>query len=214
FVVLAGALEAVNASDKGETLITVHRLGQFTGEGNMLSGRPSLVRTRVVEPGGVIQLERDRLLPPLQIGNQLREPFLPALILRRVELIAHSFGDVVVVGSVHCAGTLRVKEFLTRNGHPYTYIDLDRESDIQAFLDRFHVTPDDIPVLICRGETVLKNPTNQQIAECLGFNATIDQTHLRDVVIVGAGPAGLATPGYPASPGLDVLGAATRAPGR
>jgi thioredoxin reductase (NADPH) len=136
-----------------------------------------------------------------------------AFILRRVELIAHGFGDAVVVGSVHCAGTLRVKEFLTRNGHPYTYIDLDRESDIQAFLDRFQVTPADVPVLICRGETVLKNPTNQAIAECLGFNAAIDQTHIRDVVIVGAGPAGLAAAVYAASEGLDVLVLETNAPG-
>lgn len=213
FVVIAGALEAVNASEKGETLITVHRRGQFTGEVNMLSGRRSLVRTRVVEPGEVIELERDRLLALVQTDSELSELFMRAFILRRVELIAHGFGDAVVVGSVHCAGTLRVKEFLTRNGHPYTYIDLDRESDIQAFLDRFQVTPADVPVLICRGETVLKNPTNQAIAECLGFNAAIDQTHIRDVVIVGAGPAGLAAAVYAASEGLDVLVLETNAPG-
>ena len=128
-----------------------------------------------------------------------------AFILRRVELIAHGLGDVVLVGSSHCAGTLRVKEFLTRNGHPYTYVDLDRDADVQALLDRFSVTAADVPVLICRGEVVLRNPTNQQIAECLGFNAAIDQTHVRDVVIVGAGPAGLAAAVYGASEGLDVL---------
>ena len=213
FVVTAGALEAVNASDKGDTLITVHRPGQFTGEVTMLSGRRSLVRTRVAEPGEVIELERDRLLALVQTDSELSELFMRAFILRRVELIAHGFGDTVVVGSVHCAGTLRVKEFLTRNGHPYTYLDLDRESDMQALLDRFHVTPADVPVLICRGETVLKNPTNQAIAECLGFNAAIDQTHIRDVVIVGAGPAGLAAAVYAASEGLDVLVLETNAPG-
>ena len=92
-----------------------------------------------------------------------------AFILRRVELIAHGLGDVVLVGSTHSAGTLRIKEFLTRNGHPYTYLDLDRDADVQELLDGFHVAVADIPVLICRGETVLRNPTNAQIADCLGL---------------------------------------------
>ncbi|HXV83478.1 MAG TPA: FAD-dependent oxidoreductase, partial [Candidatus Binatia bacterium] len=143
----------------------------------------------------------------------LSELVMRAFILRRVELIAHGLGDVVLVGSNHCSGTLRVKEFLIRNGHPYAYIDLDRDNDVQVLLDRFHVTHGDVPVLICRGETVLRNPTNQQIADCLGFNELIDQTQIRDVVIVGAGPAGLAAAVYGASEGLDVLVLETNAPG-
>jgi thioredoxin reductase (NADPH) len=130
-----------------------------------------------------------------------------------VELIAHALGDVVLVGSNHCSGTLRVKEFLTRNGHPYSYIDLDRDADVQDLLDRFHISAADVPVLICRGEVVLRNPTNQEIANCLGFNEAIDQTQMRDVVIVGAGPAGLAAAVYAASEGLDVLVVETNAPG-
>ena len=101
----------------------------------------------------------------MQTDSQLGEIIMRAFILRRVELIAHGLGDVVLLGSNHCSGTLRVKEFLTRNGHPYSYIDLDRDADVQVLLDRFHVTGGDVPVLICRGETVLRNPTNQQIAE-------------------------------------------------
>ncbi|HEX6314175.1 MAG TPA: FAD-dependent oxidoreductase [Gemmatimonadaceae bacterium] len=128
-----------------------------------------------------------------------------AFILRRVELIARGVGDVVVIGSSHCAGTLRVKEFLTRNGHPFAYVDLDHDTEAQELLDRFNVTASDVPVLICRGDAVLRNPTNQQIAECLGPNDSIDQTHVRDLVIVGAGPAGLAAAVYAASEGLDVL---------
>ena len=111
------------------------------------------------------------------------------------------------------AGTLRIKEFLTRNGHPYAYIDLDRDADVQELLDRFHVDAADVPVLICRGEVVLRNPTNQQIADCLGFNDAIDQTQIRDVVIVGAGPSGLAAAVYGASEGLDVLVLESNAPG-
>jgi thioredoxin reductase (NADPH) len=128
-------------------------------------------------------------------------------------LIAHGLGDVVLVGSNHCSGTLRVKEFLTRNGHPYSYIDLDRDADVQDLLDRFHIAAADVPVLICRGEVVLRNPTNQQIAGCLGFNDAIDQSQMRDVVIVGAGPAGLAAAVYAASEGLEVLVLETNSPG-
>jgi thioredoxin reductase (NADPH) len=136
-----------------------------------------------------------------------------AFILRRVQLIAHRLGDVVLIGSNHCAGTLRVKEFLTRNGHPYSFIDLDQDPGVQDMLDHFHVSVEDVPVLICRGEVVLRDPTNQQIADCLGFNEAIDQTHVRDLVIVGAGPAGLAAAVYGASEGLDVLVLESNAPG-
>ena len=179
----------------------------------MLSGRPALVRARASEAGEVIELDREQLLALVQTDSELSEIIMRAFILRRVELIAHGLGDVVLVGSNHCSGTLRVKEFLTRNGHPYSYIDLDRDAGVQELLDRFHVSAADVPVLICRGEVVLRNPTNRQIADCLGFNEAIDQTQIRDVVIVGAGPAGLAAAVYGASEGLDVLVLETNAPG-
>ncbi|HSF38926.1 MAG TPA: FAD-dependent oxidoreductase, partial [Thermoanaerobaculia bacterium] len=134
-------------------------------------------------------------------------------ILRRVELIAHGIGDAVLVGSVHCSGTLRVREFLTRNGHPYAYIDLDRDEGVQDLLEQFHVGVEDVPVLICRGEIVLRNPTNRQVADCLGFNDAIDETQIRDLVIVGAGPSGLAAAVYGASEGLDVLVLESSSPG-
>jgi thioredoxin reductase (NADPH) len=172
-----------------------------------------MLRVRASESGEVIEVDRDHLLALVQTDSELGELIMRAFIVRRVELIAHGLGDVVLVGSNHCAGTLRVKEFLTRNGHPYSYIDLDRDADVQNLLDRFHVSAADVPVVICRGEMVLRNPTNQQIAECLGFNEVIDQTRIRDVVIVGAGPAGLAAAVYAASEGLDVLVLETNAPG-
>jgi thioredoxin reductase (NADPH) len=213
FVVVSGRIEAVRPSGATEALVAVHGPGQFTGEVNMLSGRRALVRSRATEAGEVIELDREHLLALVQTDSELSELFMRAFILRRVELIAHGLGDVALVGSSHCSGTLRVKEFLTRNGHPYAYIDLDRDADVQTLLDRFHVTAADVPVVICRGEVVLRNPTNQQIAECLGFNASIDQTQIRDVVIVGAGPAGLAAAVYAASEGLGVLVLETNAPG-
>jgi thioredoxin reductase (NADPH) len=213
FVVTRGQVDIVLPSGTSETLLAVHGPGQFTGEVNLLSNRPALARARASEPGEVIELDREHFLALVQTDSQLSELIMRAFILRRVELIAHGLGDVVLVGSNHCSGTLRVKEFLTRNGHPYTYVDLDRDADVQVLLDRFHVTAADVPVVICRGDVVLRNPTNQQIAACLGFNEAIDETQIRDVVIVGAGPAGLAAAVYAASEGLDVLVLETSAPG-
>ena len=213
FVVKTGRIEIVRPSGTGETIVAVHRPGQFTGEVNILSGRRTLARARAAEPGEVIELAREQLLALVQTDSELGEIIMRAYILRRVELIAQGISDVVLVGSNHCAGTLRVREFLTRNGHPYSYIDLDREAGVQDLLDHFEVGAEDIPVLICRGEVVLRNPTNRQIADCLGFNVGIDQSQLRDVVIIGAGPSGLAAAVYAASEGLDVLVLESSAPG-
>jgi thioredoxin reductase (NADPH) len=213
FVVLSGEMQVLRPSAGTEALIVTHRAGQFTGEGTMLTGRRSLARTRVNEPGEAIELDREQLLGLIQTDAELSEIFMRAFILRRVELIAGGYGDVVLIGSTHCAGTLRIDEFLTRNGHPFHFIDLERDRDAQDLLDRFHVSIADVPVLICRGDAVLRNPSNQQIADCLGFNDAIDRTHVRDLVIVGAGPAGLAAAVYGASEGLDVLVLESNLPG-
>jgi thioredoxin reductase (NADPH) len=213
FVVTAGRVHIVRRSCESEELVAVFGPGQFTGEINMLSGRRGFAQIRVAEAGQVIEVDRESLLGLVQTDSELSDIFMRAFILRRVELIAHGFGDVVLIGSNHCAATLRVKEFLTRNGHPYSFIDLDRDEGVQELLDRFHVKEGDVPVLICRGETVLRSPTNQQIADCLGFNEAIDQTHVRDLVIVGAGPSGLAAAVYGASEGLDVLVVESNSPG-
>jgi thioredoxin reductase (NADPH) len=213
FVVVTGRLLIVRPSDGGEVPVVDHGPGEFTGETNLLSGRPSLVDVRVEEGGEVIELDRDHLLSLVQTEPGLSEILMKAFILRRVELIAQGLGDVVLVGSTHCAGTLRVKEFLTRNGLPHAYIDLDQSSDVQALLDRFHVSAADVPVVICRGTTVLRNPSIEAIADCLGLNVAIDQTMLRDLVIVGAGPSGLAAGVYGASEGLNVLMVESSAPG-
>jgi thioredoxin reductase (NADPH) len=213
FVVKEGRLNVVRPGEATETLVATHGPGQFTGEINMLSGRRALLRTRVAESGEVIQLDRECLLGLVQVDSELSEIFMRAFIFRRLELIAHGIGDVVLVGSNHCSGTLRIREFLTRNGHPYAYIDVDRDSGVQELLDQFHITAADMPVLICRGELVLRNPTNQKVAECLGFNDEIDASQIRDLLILGAGPAGLAAAVYGASEGLDVLVLESSVPG-
>jgi thioredoxin reductase (NADPH) len=213
FVVLSGEIEVLRPSAGADTLIVRQGAGQFTGEGTMLTGRRALTRIRVSKPGEAIEVDREQPLGLVQTDAELSDIFMRAFILRRMELIAGGYGDVVLIGSTHCAGTLRVEEFLTRNGHPFHYVDLDRDADAQDLLDRFHVGASDVPVLICRGDAVLRNPSNQQIADCLGFNDAIDRTHVRDLVIVGAGPAGLAAAVYGASEGLDVLVLESNLPG-
>jgi thioredoxin reductase (NADPH) len=212
FVVNSGQIEIVQPGDT-EMLVALFQSGQFTGEMSMLSGRRALLRVRMREAGEVIELDRDHFMTMVQTDSELSELFMRAFILRRLELISQKFGDVVLLGSSHSPGTLRVREFLSRNGHPYAYFDLDHDDGVQGLLDRFHVAVDEVPVLICRNDVVLKNPTNPQIAECLGFNEAIDAAHVRDVLIIGGGPAGLASAVYAASEGLDVLVLESNAPG-
>jgi thioredoxin reductase (NADPH) len=213
FVIRKGSVEVVRQGDQGETIVTVHTAGGFTGEVAMLAGRRALSTLRVREPGEVIEVARDDLLALVQTDAELSEIFVRAFLLRRAAMIAGGFGDVVLVGSNHSSDTLRIKGFLTRNAHPYAFIDPDTDPGVQDLLDRFEFAIADLPVAICRGTTVLRNPTNREIADCLGFNEAIDQTHVRDVVIIGAGPAGLAAAVYAASEGLDVLVLESNAPG-
>jgi thioredoxin reductase (NADPH) len=212
-VVISGALEVVRDGSAGEELVTIHAAGNFFGDVSMLSARRSLMRARMRDAGEIIEIDRRCLQNLVQSDAELGDILMRAFILRRVELIAHGWGDVVVLGSSNSAGTLRVREFLSRNGHPYSYIDLEHHTGIQEILDRFHVEPRDVPVLICRGKLVLRNPTNEEVADCLGFNEGIQQAHLRDVIIVGAGPAGLSSAVYAASEGLSTLVIETIAPG-
>jgi thioredoxin reductase (NADPH) len=213
FVVISGELEVVRPSVPVETLITTYESGQFTGEVGTLSGRRSLFRVRATKPGKVIELDRQQMLALIQTDTELGEILMRAFILRRVELIAAGVGDIVLIGSAYSASTLRIKGFLMRNGQPYSNMDLERDSEVQNLLDSFQISPGEIPVLICRGQLVLRNPTNQEIADCLGFNESIDQTHVRDLLIIGAGPSGLAAAVYGASEGLDVMVLETSSPG-
>ena len=213
FVVISGELETVRPSGAHETLIARVPPGQFTGEVNTLSGRRALNRIRARVASEVIEVSRENVLALVQTDGELSQILMRAFILRRAELFAQGLGDVTVVGSSHSADTLRIKEFLARNAHPCAYIDLDRDADVQSLLDHFHVSASDIPVVICQGETVLRNPTNQEVADCLGFNQAVDQSEVRDLVIVGAGPAGLAAAVYGASEGLNVLLLETYSPG-
>ena len=213
FILLSGAMEIVQPDRGHEIPIAKHSPGEFTGEMNMISGRPSLVRGRVTQPGEFLELTAENLRALVGRDAELSEIFMRAFILRRLALIAGHLSDVILLGSPHSAGTLRLREFLGRNGHPYNYVDLESDSQAQELLDRFAVKIEEIPVVVCHGSSVLRNPTTQKLAACLGFNAAMDESQVRDLVIVGAGPAGLAAAVYGASEGLDVLVLETNAPG-
>ncbi len=213
FVILSGELEAVRPTELGKRVITLTGRGQFTGEINTLSGRRTMFRIEASEPTEVIELERQQMMALVQGDAEIGEMIVRAFILRRAGLVSGHVGDVVLVGSAHSADTLRLKEFLMRNGHPYAYLDLERDTDAEQLMTSFKITTDDIPVVICRGERALRNPSNRDLADCLGFNESIDETHVRDVLVIGAGPSGLAAAVYGASEGLDVLVIETNAPG-
>jgi thioredoxin reductase (NADPH) len=212
-LLMSGAMEVTRRTPTGEEPLVVAKAGMFFGEVSMLSHRPSLAGVRMREAGEVVQLDRGALRRLVQEDSELGDILVRAFVLRRLELVAHGWGDAVVLGSSHCAGTLRIRAFLSRNAHPYSYVDLDRDPGAQDLLDQLHVQAGDVPIVICRGIIVLRNPTNEQVADCLGFNAGIDDGQLRDVVIVGAGPAGLSAAVYAASEGLRTLVVETAFPG-
>jgi thioredoxin reductase (NADPH) len=165
------------------------------------------------EAGELLELTPAAFHALIARDSELSEITMRAFILRRLELFSHHLGNVIIMGSRHSADTLRLREFLSRNNYPHTYVDLDKDKDSQELLDRFHVTLDEVPVVICDGTKVLKNPTTPKLADCLGLNAEVDRSTARDVIIVGAGPAGLAAAVYAASEGLDSLLIETEAPG-
>jgi thioredoxin reductase (NADPH) len=213
FVVLTGKLDIAMAGLSGEQVFVTYGPGQFSGEVVLISGARALARGRVAEPGEFLELSADALRTLIAKDSELSDIFMRAFLLRRVALISEGLGNVVVLGSQHSSNTLRLREFLTRNGHPHGYVDLDCDKASQELLDRFDIKLEDIPVVICSGKSVLRNPTNQKLAECLGFTGHIDKYRIYDVAIVGAGPAGLAAAVYAASEGLDAVVIESEFPG-
>lgn len=213
FIVLTGSMEVLQSNYTGVHLIANHGPGEFTGEITMISGQRSLVRARVTEAGEFLELSADGLRTIVASDAELSEIFMRAFILRRLALISHGYGNLILMGSRHCGNTLRLREFLGRNAHPFTYIDLDSDKGSQELLDRFEIKTHEVPVIICGGGKVLRNPSTQALAECLGLNVNIDQSSIRDLIIVGAGPSGLAAAVYAASEGLDALVVESDSPG-
>lgn len=213
FVLLSGGMEIVQPSLAGHREVAKHVPGGFTGEIAMISGQRCLVRGRVTEAGEFLEVTPEGLRSLVAKDAELSEIFLRAFILRRLLLISTGLGNLILMGSRHSADTLHLREFLSRNAYPYTYVDLDTDKTSQELLDRFEIKAEEVPVVICHSHGVLRNPTTQQLAEGLGFNLSIDNSQVRDLIIVGAGPSGLAAAVYAASEGLDVLVIEMESPG-
>ena len=209
FVVLEG--EVVILSGESQ-IVVVHQKGGFSGDVDLLSGRPVVVSGRARGVTRVLEVPSETLRSLVQTDAELSAIFLRAFLLRRVALVHYGWGNVVLIGSKHSAGTLELQEFLTRNNQPYQSLDVDRDPDVQHTLEAFGVGVEDVPVLICRGELVLRRPTIEEVGECLGLNE-LNEDVVRDLVVIGAGPAGLAAAVYGASEGLDVLVVEANAPG-
>jgi thioredoxin reductase (NADPH) len=218
FVVAAGSIEALvppSATQAESTYELLYLLtpGDFTGEMSTLRGTRALARIRVREAGAVLLIDAEQLRRIVQNDAELSELFMRAFILRRMSVIESGRSDVLLLGSDHSADTLRLREFLTRNTRPYVNIDIEHDADAKALLERFHVRGDDVPVVVCRGGELLKNPSNADLAQCLGMNAPAADDLVHDLLIIGAGPAGLAAAVYAASEGLDVRIVDSFAPG-
>jgi thioredoxin reductase (NADPH) len=162
FVVKAGEIEVVRPSGPGDLVIAALRPGQFTGEVSMILGRPAMMRIRASESGEVVQLTRDQMHALIRTDADVSEVLMTALIHRRRALVARGIGDVLLIGAARSAATLRIRQFLTRNGHPFRYLDIDRDVDVRDLLDRFQVDRAEIPVMICPGGAVLKNESRYQ----------------------------------------------------
>jgi len=212
-VILAGELEITRPGLDGDSVIVVQGAGEFSGEMSTLRGVASFVRVRVHRAGEILAISDAGLRTIVQTDSELMELFMRAFILRRMGLIQSGQGDVIIIGSRHSSGTLRLQQFLTRNATPFILKDVEEDADSALLRERFHVEAADLPVVLCRGQLILKNPSNAELAACLGMNPQIDAQHVRDVIVVGAGPAGLAAAVYAASEGLEVLGIESVAPG-
>ncbi|HEU0134678.1 MAG TPA: FAD-dependent oxidoreductase, partial [Allosphingosinicella sp.] len=206
-LILAGEVDVTRHARAGEPgdLIVTHGPGAFLGELAQLSGQPSLVDARARGPVETVAIPPERLRALLVAEAEVGERIMRALILRRVGLIETGTGGPIVVGREGDSDLLRLEGYLSRNGHPHQRLDPDRDFDARALVERFHVAPEELPIVLCPGGQLLRNPTEACLARCLGLVGPIDPDRLFDVAVIGAGPAGLATAVYAASEGLSVL---------
>ncbi|HEX7760378.1 MAG TPA: FAD-dependent oxidoreductase [Caulobacteraceae bacterium] len=206
FVILSGEVRISQTDQMGrQTTIVTHPAGAFMGEVAQLSGGPALADAYAQTDVAALRLTPDRLRAVLVAEAELGERIMRALILRRVALLESGSGGPVIIGHRASGDVLRLMSFLDRNGHPHHDLDPDSDDDAQVLLDRFHVDDSELPIVLCPDGQLLRNPSESQLARCLGMVGPVDPSRVYDVAIVGAGPAGLAAAVYAASEGLSVL---------
>jgi thioredoxin reductase (NADPH) len=206
FVILGGEVAITQRSALGyEEPVVTHGPGSFMGELNQLSGRPSLVDAKAQTPVEAFVINSPRLRDLLVAEAEIGERILRALILRRVGLLQGGVAGPLIVGRAGDRGVLRLAGFLSRNGQPHQTLDPDTDSCAKTLIERFHVEPSQLPLVLCTNGQLLHDPSEAELGRCLGLVRPIDPTRVYDVAIVGAGPAGLAAAVYAASEGLSVV---------
>ena len=205
-VILAGKV-AVTERDQFDNHkpIVVHGPGNFLGELAILSGRPALVDAIAQEPVEALIIPSERLRALMIAEAELGERIMRALILRRVAILQAGIGGPIILGRAENGDVLRLEGFLRRNGHPHQLLNPETDAPARVLIERFHIDPGQLPIVLCPSGQLLRNPGEDELARCLGLVRPIDPERLYDVVVVGAGPAGLATAVYAASEGLSVV---------
>jgi thioredoxin reductase (NADPH) len=211
FIVLEGNVSICKTGEDNK-ILAVREANQFTGEMSIISGKRSLLKARVTADGSVLELSRDNVLSLMAKDTELGEIFMEAFVARRLLMIQLGEGNVVLFGTKGSPRTLALREFLARNAHPFTYIDIDSESFAGELMEKLAVRNSEIPVVYCDNRHVLRNPSIAELAQCLDLNINTDKS-VRDVVVIGGGPAGLAAAVYAASEGLRTLVIEKSAPG-
>jgi len=212
-VVLRGGIDIIRRDDDVEKIVSTIGPREFGGEFSTIGNARAILEVRAREDTDALVLDGPELRRVLAGDAELSDLVTRTLIERRLRMIRHGFGGVRLIGSRHSADTLRLRAFLTRNSHPHVYLDVERDADTAALLERLHIRPEEVPILIWAGTEVLRNPSNRAVAECLGFGGALGADRLYDFAIVGAGPAGLGAAVYAASEGLSVLVLDADAPG-
>jgi thioredoxin reductase (NADPH) len=214
FVVVEGSIEIFDVDDYDKPRVfLVLRSHQFSGELNLFNEREVLVSARAGEASRLLRIRRADFRRLVSIDADIGEIVMRAFILRRVNLIRHVHGGVVVIGPAHTADTLRLIQFLSRNAYPHRLVDTEHDAGGDGFLDCLSLGAADLPVVIAPGHRVLRKPSLAQLADDLGLTETFDHAQVFDLAVVGAGPAGLAAAVYGASEGLQTIVIESMAPG-
>src|SRR5262244_3074071 len=205
-IVLSGEVDVTRYDPSGGAMpIVTHEPGAFLGELAQLAGRPALVDAVARGPVEALIIPPDQLRALLIAEAELGERIMRALILRRVVLLQTGAGGPIILGRAGDGDVLRLQGFLRRNGHPHQLLNPETDPTARALVERFHIDPGQLPIVLCPGGQLLRNPGEEDLARCLGLVRPIDPDRVYDVAVVGAGPAGLATAVYAASEGLSVI---------
>jgi thioredoxin reductase (NADPH) len=212
-IVLRGSVLIAGANPAGgESVITVHEAREFTGELDLFSHREALVSARAATDVDVLRISRDRFRNYVSAEPEISNVIMHAAILRRLGLVQYTQVGVTVAGSGRASGTIRLQQFLARNGYPYRLIDTENDPDAQGLLQAFNIDGAALPVVIAEAE-VYRNPDIPALADALGITEELRPDDVFDIAVVGAGPAGLAASVYAASEGLKTIVIEGNAPG-